>query len=180
MKRNHAKAVLFSCFVSLFLMFVGTPAHSACSCTYVAELGPIPCDTSTCDGDYYEEWCDFGGCTYGECSVTGYGHCCASLSYKVYNVSTSGCDPNYNCGGNCPPIRKHAASHTDRHSSVEARATRTSVPANQTAVRADWDDDVLFVPDRCQHTYGIVELDAGPIGDVVSAKSKAASLEIHP
>jgi hypothetical protein len=45
MKRNLAKAVLFSCFVSLFLTFVATPAHSACSCTYVDELGPIPGDT---------------------------------------------------------------------------------------------------------------------------------------
>ncbi len=143
--------------LTLGLVLASVPAFG-CGCQAVWDGNPTPCSGCTFNF-YYQEICGVPGCTYGYCITTGYGVCCKS-HFTTLNVDTSDCNPFYDCGFNCPPARRHASSHVRKGRTVpqsSAVSATVAVTSGRWPKRTPPFDAIFFVPDRCRHTFGVLD-----------------------
>jgi len=158
---DMSKRILVFSIALLFALALASVPVWACSCSGIVEGNETPCTgTGGCNGFYIPQYCGFG-CTYGDCYSTGYGQCC-DRSYKTWNINTGGCNPREDCG-ECGQIRVHGSSKATRLAQVPpgrpgAMSARPRRDASFDAANAFENDpfaeEILFVPDRCRHTYG--------------------------
>jgi hypothetical protein len=91
------------------------------------------------------------------------GTCCGKSwrSYSVYGDNE--CGPNLGCATGCGEARAHAASHTGRRSDGENLGSRNARP-NESGQSEGYlaYESAILVPDRCQHTYGVLYLHGAP------------------
>jgi hypothetical protein len=118
-----------------------------CGCRAVAtDPDPFPCISEGCSSEYYREFCSFG-CTEGVCTLTGYGLCCAT-EVEYYSVFPQQCNPPEHCG-ECGNARTRQPSHAGAQHPLGEDPAKPGFHV----YRADFPDEVLFVPDDCRHTY---------------------------
>jgi hypothetical protein len=160
-----AKTMLFIFSVGVFAISLGSStssyAQTACGCWQFRVLYDSTCSSSSppCESSYPVGFCDTG-CSYGHCGPMGWGTCCGK-SWRTYGIyGGTQCGGNQDCGTGCGLAREHASSHAGRHlhrgnaQRQSLRNVHSVLPeerANYLAYEA-----ALLVPDRCQHTYGIL------------------------
>ena len=129
-------------------------AALACSCYEVdTDQDPTPCiGKNECNSEYYAEFCSWG-CIQGECGISGYGLCCGT-QFKNYSVTPQSCwDPPHGCS-ECGQARERGLAHAalPRAKKEVGETTRERIGL----LRDGPSEEVLFVPDRCRHTYGTI------------------------
>lgn len=115
----------------------------------------ITCHNATgCSSEYTSQYCDIG-CNFGHCGPQGYSLCC-SKTWRLYNVyGATQCGGNQDCGVDCGLV-VHSSSRTRHlHPRKAALHLATKVGLDQHYLS---DHEMLFVPNHCQHTYGILYL----------------------
>lgn len=170
-----SKSKLFLFVVVVFgCVGLTSSAALACSCYEVdTEQDPTPCiGKNGCNSEYYAEFCNWG-CIQGECGISGYGLCC-DTEVKYYSVSPQSCyDPPHGCGG-CGQSRVHGVAHaTSQHSKKQVVQTKQEGIG---FFRDDSSEEVLFVPDRCRHTYGMIFPGEGGSPKNSSARSEISGV----
>jgi hypothetical protein len=101
--------------------------------------------TTGCEEEFGKYFCTFG-CHSGDCTYS-YGLCCDRRVISA-GVSSDGSD---DCHNECGELR----SQTPSRASGKRISTR---PGGRDALSGD---DRVFVPDRCAHYYGILDIDRG-------------------
>lgn len=109
-----------------------------------------------CRGSYYETYC-YVGCLHGWCTNRGgSGECCGRIYYTASGSSDGTC-----LGFDCGLARVHTSSFRDPkgRDSAEVQHVATTERLGATADPAVGGLRVprlMFVPDRCAHTYGMI------------------------
>jgi len=146
------------CFGLLAVLLVSTTsyAQTPCGCWQVDTLEEVKCHSTGCDSSYPFEACG-AGCSFGHCGATGFGLCCET-SWKTYSVyGATECGGNQDCGNGCGLAPTRASSRTGsrfRWPSQSLRNVRAGAPVLDRNHVAH--EEILFVPNRCQHTYGVL------------------------
>jgi hypothetical protein len=135
-----------------------------CGCWQIVEVYEQYCSTTKppCESSYPVVYCG-SGCLWGQCGATGWGTCCGK-SWRPYSVyGGDACGPNLGCGTGCGLARAHAASHVGRSSDREAIGSLNARP-NESMQSEGYlaYESAILVPDRCQHTYGVLYLHGAP------------------
>lgn len=134
----------------LFLLSLATVRASACGCLKIEEEGPYECGSKSppCESEYYREFPAYG-CLWSDAIVTGYGDCCGT---EVQTLGLDVSNSQSHDGCTCGQARVHRSSAL---SANHARRGRPGGVINGVAA-AYSQEEVLFVPDRCRHTYAMV------------------------
>lgn len=155
-----SKRILVFSAAAVFAFALASARVWACSCSAITDGFEVFCSgAGGCNGSYIPTYCGFG-CTYGDCYTTGYGQCC-DHTYRTWNINTGGCE-HRDCG-ECGQIRVRGSSKVagssqgapERHGAMGAPPrTDASFDAGNTFETSGFSEEILFVPDRCRHTYG--------------------------
>ena len=152
-----SKRALASSVAVIFALALGSVHALGCSCFQIDEGNEQPCVGDGCNSYYIPNYFGFG-CIYGECYTAGYGQCC-DKSYKLYNIDTGGCDGE-DCG-ECGQARVHGSSNSARLGQVVPESlgvvarlrTDAAFNAGNAFETGRFSEEILFIPDRCRHTY---------------------------
>lgn len=155
--------VICTLFFSALLMLAAPRANAQVEgpgCYLTLDNWKICTGSGGCRDDYDNSQC-FLGCTHGFCTNQGgSGLCCGHLYYSA-EIYPDG--DNDLCKGDiCGFIRVHFAGAKERDNSlVRPRFQR----AELTAPVHYWIQRLIYVPDRCAHTYGLAMSRPLPVGE---------------
>ncbi len=153
--------LLLTCFA--FSFCIPKSAHSQCVGTMDVTY---TCAGENCKSSYTSTICYFG-CQAGQCiGRGGSGLCCGNIYYSAEIYPTGeGCDPIY-----CTEARVHPpkSSALDNLHVPEVRRGELLDQIELTRTLAYRPPSLIFVPDRCRHSYGLVVKSGAvvPIGGV--------------
>lgn len=152
------KIMLLACFAFSFCI----PKSAQTQCVGTNEI-TLPCTGQNCSSSYTTTICWYG-CQSGTCvSQGGSGECCGHTYYSAEIYPGEPCN-------DCSNARVHPSKLSGVHSSHVAELRRGEL-LNQielTSTLAYRPPSLIFVPDRCRHTYGLVVRGGAilPIGGV--------------
>ena len=171
-----AKPRLFCWWLPLLVFSaLGGVSHSQCLCYQITELYQQACSSTAprCESSYPVEFCDTGG-FYGICGLTGFGTCCGK-TWRTHSIQR-------------PPECIHSedpcigAAPRSKQRPMPVAASRLQPWRNAAPGEVDWKDNyliyesALLIPDRCQHTYGILYFHSLGRSNNSSASSRGASV----
>lgn len=144
--------------LSLACFFLHPTLSSAATCVgYSQEMEFVCVGTGGCEGTYFRVYCT-SGCVSGTCYNRGSsGECCG----KIYYVATLYSDGTNDCTNNCiqaPP--KNTAALTNKTRTVANIRTRPADvlgPVSLTTHLSYSMPRSVIVPDRCRHTFEVIE-----------------------
>lgn len=152
--------LLLTCFAFSFCVHELGQAQ----CTGTTEV-TRQCSGQNCQSSYTTTIC-WWGCLSGQCyAQAGSGLCCGTVYYSASIYPTGiGCDPQH-----CGFTRVHPPKSSALHSPHDVAELRRGELLNQiklTSTLAYRPPSLIFLPDRCRHSYGLVVKDGAivPIG----------------
>lgn len=178
MLRNRS----FWCTSVLFFLLLTahtSRAQTPCGCWEVLELYEKTCSTTRppCQSSYPVYQCAVG-CQFGQCGPQGYGSCCGK-SWRTYNVyGATQCGGNQDCGVGCGELSSQAAANPNHALSQPPTEPDTRSDVSIPTVNTLTYETVLLVPDRCQHTYGILYLHLPSAEGANSARKSSAGVPV--
>jgi len=139
--------------VMLFSM-LSISSIARAECVAIGDFGPEKCSGSNgCMGAYEFLYCSWG-CAAGTCVAHGgSGLCCGTIYYspEIY--------PNGTRCTDCGEIRIHASKPPTSRFSAELRQGYSPGLIKISDNLSYKEPRIVYVLDRCNHTYGVVEED---------------------
>jgi hypothetical protein len=157
MRRERFSSFLGALF-SVVVAASACQAQTPCGCWQVSEGDDINCTgTNGCTDSYPLQFCE-AGCSYGHCGAQGYALCCDDQWRPKAVYGANQCGGSQDCG-ECGAIPLKARHHAPLHKERLVR-DRLEIATKQEGVGLDpgylAEDTMLFVPNRCRRTYGIL------------------------
>ncbi len=153
--RNKKSLILILLVLGLFELVVAPPrARAGYFCQRLEDEILVCNSLDGCHSHIGYELCLAPGCTYGYCT-TGYGECC-NMPYPSNNLWP---DPGGNdCGlFGCGLVRVHAAPQAvGLGPESKGFLPHGSKPSGPPSAGAVLPDDLIFIPNRCKHSYGML------------------------
>jgi hypothetical protein len=136
-------------FLLLSTVFALTSTSTA-GCWGYYQLGPFPCSSNGCTGEYYTTVCG-PECTSGSCTNQGgSGECCGQFYYSA-TIFPDG-DP-FISRTDCEVLIGRKRENPDP---VQQLVASSGLRKATTVGRLERRNQLLFIPDTCRGTYGVV------------------------
>jgi hypothetical protein len=175
------KSVIHSAAGLQLLIYPNLASGQTCSCLGVGTL-PVGISCSSekppCESEYYLQYCT-DGCTRGQdCITQGYGECCGK-SYRTLTIDTENCTPagHYGCECQSPRTRSSGARGAQASTGrlTDGETAHGTGGSSLYSYSHRQQEDIVYVPDRCRHTYAILY----PPGYQIKSAARPAQVRVQ-